>query len=254
VADEFAHPAVAMPHDISPAAHVVVADLAAPVLTRDDYHHLARVRRMRAGEIVTATDGAGNWRAARWSDGGRLGGDPSTAIEVLGPIITAPAIALLTVGVALTKSDKPEQVVTQLTELGIGRILLITARRSVVKWESDRAAKHTDRLTIAAREAIGQSRGVWLPAIAGPMSLGDAIEVVGLHESALAEPGGEIIAVGASHGPPTQAPTSLFIGPEGGWSDEERAMGLREVALPGNVLRAQTAAVVAATLLLSWHR
>jgi 16S rRNA (uracil1498-N3)-methyltransferase len=240
-------PSPLSPHDIGPAAHVVVSNVAAPVLSADDFHHLARVRRLRAGEIVTVTDGVGNWRAARWTVDTRLGGDPETVLEPLGAahFVGAPT-ALLTVGIALTKADKPEQTVTQLTEMGIGRIVLIAAHRSVVKWEVGKASKHRDRLRIAAREALAQSRGVWLPEVVGPLSLADTIEALGVESTALAEPGTDSIT------DPHSAPTALLIGPEGGWSDEERAIAVRQVALPGHVLRAPTAAVVGATMLLTW--
>ena len=47
---------------IEAAAHVFVADVEDPVCDDADLHHLARVLRLRPGEIVTACDGAGRWR------------------------------------------------------------------------------------------------------------------------------------------------------------------------------------------------
>ena len=44
------------------AAHVFVPDIAAPVLSDADAHHLLRVLRLREGERLTASDGAGAWR------------------------------------------------------------------------------------------------------------------------------------------------------------------------------------------------
>ena len=49
-----------------PAPHAFVADLSAPVLDPDDRHHLERVLRMRAGDRLTVSDGAGAWRACRF--------------------------------------------------------------------------------------------------------------------------------------------------------------------------------------------
>jgi 16S rRNA (uracil1498-N3)-methyltransferase len=51
-------------------------------------------------------------------------------------------------------------------------------------------------------------------------------------------------------GPPLEPGCrALLVGPEGGWSDEERAIGLPTVGLGGHVLRAETAAITAAVLL-----
>ncbi|MET0143967.1 MAG: RNA methyltransferase PUA domain-containing protein, partial [Ilumatobacteraceae bacterium] len=47
------------------AAHVLVADVAAPVLDDTATHHLRRVLRLRDGAAVSVTDGAGRWRRCR---------------------------------------------------------------------------------------------------------------------------------------------------------------------------------------------
>ena len=64
---------------------------------------------------------------------------------------------------------------------------------------------------------------------------------------AAAMPGACLADAGGA--PPSLALPVVLIGPEGGWSDEERAVGLPSVALGGQVLRAETAAIAAATLL-----
>ena len=47
------------------AAHVLVDDVSAPALDEQSDHHVFRVLRVRDGEIVTVTDGAGGWRVCR---------------------------------------------------------------------------------------------------------------------------------------------------------------------------------------------
>ena len=44
------------------SAHVLVDDVESPSLSDADAHHVFRVLRVRDGETVTVTDGAGNWR------------------------------------------------------------------------------------------------------------------------------------------------------------------------------------------------
>jgi 16S rRNA (uracil1498-N3)-methyltransferase len=213
-------------------AHVFVASLAdgGLELTSDDHHHLARVLRLRGGEVVTASDGAGSWRPCAWRDGARRGLDPT------GPTVTEPApVPPLTVAFAPTKGDRPEWVVQKLTELGVDRIVPLAADRSVVRWDGDRADRQIAKLTKVAREAAMQSRRVWLPSIE-PVTTVTALSA-GI---ALAHFDGA---------PPSLDHPAVAIGPEGGWSDDELALDVAHVALGPTVLRAETAAVAAGTLL-----
>ena len=82
-----------------------------------------------------------------------------------------------------------------------------------------------------------QSRRSWLPTVDDIQGFA---EVAALPGAAMADAGG-----GA---PSLQAPT-LLVGPEGGWSDEERAADLPRVGLGPHVLRAETAAIAAAAAL-----
>jgi 16S rRNA (uracil1498-N3)-methyltransferase len=226
------------------AAHALVVDLDHPELRPDQQHHLVRVRRLRDGDPVTVTDGQGRWRATRLrlaAAAGRRGADAT--LEPDGPVLAAALPPPVGIAVALTKGDRPEQVVAQLTELGVARITLVAADRSVVVWDAATGDRHRQRLRVAMAEALEQSRGVRLPHLDGPMPLAE-LAAHAPATVALAEPGGEPWPAG-------DAVTTIAIGPEGGWSPRELALGRRLVALPGSVLRAPTAAVVAATLLLS---
>lgn len=209
-------------------AHAFVDDLEAPVLDDGDRHHLERVLRLRAGELVTVSDGAGGVRACRFG----------AVLEPVEAIRRAPRPQPpITVAVALTKGDKPEWAVQRLTEAGVDEVVLFPAARSVVRWDEVRAGRHLARLRRVAREAAMQSRRAWLPAVSIAPSF-DA--VAALPGAALADPGG---------GPPSLAHPTLLVGPEGGWDPAERAAGLPAVALGAAVLRAETAAVAAGVLL-----
>ena len=215
------------------AAHVFVRDLDAPTLDDYDLHHLARVLRLRAGEVVTASDGAGRWRPCTFADGAAL----TVAGDVVSESAPAPAI---TVGFALTKGERPEWTVQKLTEVGVDRIVPVAAARSVVRLAGDRAAAQHRRWEKVAREAAMQSRRVWLPRV-DPVTPFATIATGG---AALAEQGGN---------PPTLASPCVLTGPEGGWSEEELtaadAAGAARVGLGPTVLRAETAALAIAVLL-----
>lgn len=210
------------------AAHVFVADVAAPVLTADDAHHLLRVLRLRDGEQVTVSDGRGTWRCCVVRAGAVVPDDD--------PQTVAPPAPLLTIGFALTKGDKPELTVQKLTEIGVDRIVPIAAARSIVQWDASKAARNVERLRAVARAAAMQSRRAWLPEIAEVTPLaalaGDGV--------ALAHPDGEAL---------TLATPTVLIGPEGGWDDTELGLVPAQVDLGGTTLRAETAALAAGVVL-----
>ena len=211
-------------------AHAFVPDPEAPELGDDDLHHLLRVLRVRPGEEVTVSDGAGRCRPCRMGPGGLL--EPAGEVVVVPR--PRPAVA---VGVALTKGERPEVAVQKLTELGVDRILPFVADRSVARWEGERAVRHVGRLRRVAREAAVQARLTFLPEVA---DLTDFASVAALPGAARCDRGG---------GPPGLDRPVLLVGPEGGWSDAERDRGLPVVGLGPTTLRAETAAIAAGALL-----
>ena len=209
------------------AAHVVVADLEAVELDALDEHHLVRVLRLRDGERVTATDGEGSWRPCTFRSG-TLEPDGSVVIE---PGQSSP----VTVAFAIPKQDRPEWVVQKLTELGVDRIVLVDADRSVVRWDAVRRERNLEKFRRIAREASAQSRRVWLPEVVGPVPSREV-----LAETPVAEPGGRRM---------TPEDRALAIGPEGGWSPEELEVAMDRIDLVPTILRVETAAVTAGALL-----
>lgn len=211
-----------------PGPLVFVADVERPVLDDADRHHLARVLRLRPGDPLTVADGAGRWRPCRFA------GEPEPDGEVEVDERPAPPI---TVAFAPVKGDRPEWVVQKLTELGADRVVPFLAARSVVRWEGDRAARQVERLRRVAREAAMQCHRAWLPEVADLATFADVAALAG---AAMADRGG---------GPPSLHRPVVLVGPEGGWSDDERAARLPAVGLGPHVLRAETAAVAAAGVL-----
>jgi len=220
------------------AAQVFVAEPTRPVLEPADVHHLVRVLRLGPGEAVVAADGCGRWSMCRV----RSTADPApdTLLEVEGPVSTEAApVPPLTVAFAPAKGDRPEWVVQKLTELGIDRIVALSTERTVVRWDGERGARALERLGRVAREAAAQSRRVHLPELAPVRALRALPGLAAGGAGALAQLGGP---------PPTRRLQTVAVGPEGGWSDGELA-GRPTVGLANQVLRAETAAVVAGALL-----
>jgi 16S rRNA (uracil1498-N3)-methyltransferase len=214
------------------AAHAVVESIDMPVLDDPDRHHLFRVLRLRDGERVSVTDGRGSWRMCVV-----VGGD----LEVDGEPSCEPRRSdQLTIALAIPKAERPEWIVQKLTEIGIDRILLLHTARSVVRWDPNRAARHLEKLRRVAVEGAQQSRRVWLPELVGPVP---AVDVLG--SAVVAEPGGRTLA---------GDDRTVAIGPEGGWTDDELGQAVGRVSLGPTILRVETAALVAATLMVAGRR
>jgi 16S rRNA (uracil1498-N3)-methyltransferase len=208
--------------------HVIVADISAPELTAEDRHHLERVVRLRSGDPLSVTDGAGAWRWCRFG----------TELVVDGEIecVTAPS-PRLSIAFALVKGQKPELVVQKLTELGVDEIIPFVADRSIVRWDDERSRRNTDRLRKVSREASMQSRRIWLPDVHEVTSFASLIDR------------GSFAVADRDGSAPSLTTTAVMIGPEGGWSDSERERFSTVIGLGGGVLRAETAAFAAATVL-----
>lgn len=225
----------------STSAHVLVdAALlhATGSISLDDAteRHLRKVLRLRDGEPVSVTDGRGRWClavAVRDVDTLRL--DATSAI-----VTEPPPTRSITVAAAIPKGDRLDWMVQKVTELGIARLALLDADRSVVRWKADRVEHQLARLQRIADEALRQSRRVFCLEIDAPMP---AVEV--LVGFVLAEPGGRAL---------TATDMSVAVGPEGGWSAAELAIGGDRIDLGATILRTETAAVAVSALCVAFER
>jgi 16S rRNA (uracil1498-N3)-methyltransferase len=227
---------------VSAKAMVFVDDPAAPVLSRADARHLLDVLRLRPGEVVVAGDGAGSWVPCRVSaaTGAAGSSDPGTVLVPDGGVTAGPRPQPeITVAFVPAKGDRPDWVVQKLTELGVDRIVPLRSHRSVVRWEGDRADRAVERLRRIAREASAQCRRAWLPEVTGVTTV-EAMASQPGGRPTLAHPGGER---------PSLSHPVIAIGPEGGWDEDELAGARGTVGLGPTVLRAETAAVSAGTIL-----
>jgi len=229
----------------SAPAHVFVADLEVPELEEDDAHHLTRVLRLRDGEAVGLSDGSGRWRLGRLTVVSAGPAARQVGVEPVGPITSDPAPdPAVSLAVALPKGDRGDWAVQKLTELGVDEIIVLDTARSVVRWDEERASRGTARLSRIIRQAAMQARLTRLPRLSGPVTAAQVAQVAGgpAQAWAAAEPGG-------AHAPDLAHPRVL-IGPEGGWAEGELPAGLARVGLGPTVLRTETAAVAAATVLV----
>jgi 16S rRNA (uracil1498-N3)-methyltransferase len=204
------------------------------------------------GETVTVADGSGGWRPYRVGgiDGAGAAGPVVRLEATAGPDREPVPAWRLAVAFALTKGDKPELTVQKLTELGVDHILPVLAERSVARPDADRAKTARERWCRIAREAARQCRRATLPVVeelapllglAGHPGLVVAERGAPAADALRAPPGGEILAV---------------VGPEGGLTGAEvEDLGpWARVGLGPHILRAETAALAAATVLGAGRR
>jgi 16S rRNA (uracil1498-N3)-methyltransferase len=215
------------------AAHVFVDSLAAPQLSDEDDHHLRRVLRIRSSDVVTVGDGAGSWVSANLeSDGLRIASDP----------VVEPSPRPAVVFSAVPKADRVEWIVQKLTEIGTTSIGFIECARSVAQWDAERAQRQGGRLRRVARQAAMQSRRLWLPEIVDVLPIAAVATRPGC---AIADPAGTDQIGGDVD--------TVLVGPEGGFTVAELDLVTRHVPLSTNVLRVETAALVAGILLMLRH-
>lgn len=220
-----------LPPELRAGPLVFVGDLDAPQLGADDLGHLRRSLRLADGASLCLADGSGAWRTAVLSGAGPVDLGSLRVAETPAPPVT--------VGLAVPKGSRLEVAVAKLTELGVDRIVLLRAERSVVRWAEGDVAERLSRLGRVAREASMQSRRLRLPEVIGVLSVAEAT-ARWPGEVAVAEPGGPA---------PTLRRPTVLVGPEGGWTADELAVCGERVGLGATVLRVETAAIAAGVAL-----
>ena len=222
-------------------------------LEGEEAHHAVVVRRVRVGEQVVLTDGAGTTATVTVTGTDRT----SMTGTVEATALTEPELPRVVVVQAIPKGERGVLAVEMLTEVGVDVIVPWTADRCVAVWRGARESKALARWRATAREAAKQARRSWFPEVAETASTADVVRLlekasvpVVLHEAAsgpladLPVPGrGEIVVV---------------VGPEGGITEDElaqfAAVGAEPVRMGTSVLRTSTAGVAATAALLARTR
>jgi 16S rRNA (uracil1498-N3)-methyltransferase len=218
------------------------------VVEGDEGFHAATVRRIRPGEHLVLSDGAGGLARCLVEHAGRDG----LHARVLGRWSVAPGQPAVTVVQALPKSERSELAIELATEAGADAVLAWQAARCVANWQGARIDKGLRRWRAAVRSAARQSRRAHIPSVDGVLStaaltqrirdeVSAGAKVLALHESATDRIADVAVAQANS--------LLLVVGPEGGIAPDEIAAltdaGAVAVRLGPQVLRTSTAASVA---------
>jgi 16S rRNA (uracil1498-N3)-methyltransferase len=221
----------------------------------NDHLHLTRVLRARPGETVVLLDGRGNAFQARLVS---VEKQVTTAlIEAVVAMPPEPPL-FLTVGQALGKGDKFEQVIQHGTEAGASAFVPIRAERSVVDIPAAKVADRVTRWRQIAKGAAEQSGRSRIADVAAPQTVQESLRAAANDTQALLlHTDGQTVGLRKTLealGPTPPARLLLLVGPEGGWSPAEvaqaRAGGALPVGLGPRILRTETAALVAISQIL----
>lgn len=222
-------------------------------LRGEDYNHIRNVLRMKKGEVISVSDGISDKEY-------RCHIESYTADTVHCRLdFIKEADAELPVRVylfqSLPKSDKMEFIIQKSVELGVSDIIPVASKRCVVKLDEKKAAARIGRWNSIAEAAAKQSARHNVPRVHNILSFREALSYSEECETRLipyelAEDFGKTrdILNSVDRG----RSVAIFIGPEGGFDEEEieaaEEAGLIPVTLGRRILRTETAAMV----ILSW--
>lgn len=223
-------------------------------VTGDVLVHLRDSLRIRVGEIVLFGDGVSHHY--------RVEITAVTKQHLTGRIIEtitrpAPIAPFLILGQALLKGEKMDWVIQKSTELGMDKLVPMESRHSVVQLKADRLDHQLARWQRIALEAAQQSEQWRVPTISPTGSLAALL--------ASRETGTiTLMLTERREGKPVQTvelpqemtgSLLILIGPEGGWSKEEVQIAEQAKVVPitlgRQILRAETAAIAAISILLA---
>ncbi len=218
----------------------------------DTYRHYFRARRLARGERVRVADGDGAAAYAAIEEVTRS--DATLRLEEPAP--SGEPSLRLSVAAAVIRPERAATLVEKLTEIGVAEILWFRAERSQHRL-SERTLERLRRISRAAVEQCGRSR---VPAQEGEVTFDDLVRQTPAQVTVLLDPA-TALGTPPVHqvlqllGGDVRPAPRLLLGPEGGFSAHERERlreaGAHPVSLGPRTLRAETAAIAGAALLLA---
>lgn len=225
-------------------------------LDDEEAHHAARVLRLATGDQLQLFNGQGV--AAQ----GIVESNHKShfMVRVLEAYFHPPIRPALWIASAVAKGSRPDEMIDQLSQVNAtGWIPLLTAR-SVV----DPRPSKLDKLRKTAIMAAKQAGRAYLLQISDPMPLAQALAVPAAlrlwatppnpehHAAGLTAVNQQLRQVATEHTSPASPPILLYIGPEGGWTEQEQAQALTAGATPWHfgaaIMRIETAAIAGASI------
>ena len=144
-------------------AHAFVDELQTEItIDGEDGRHFARVRRLRSGEVITLSDGHGNWRGYEIR---AVAHTDLTVVAITESMYEPPSTHRIGIAPALIAKNRFDDMIVAAVELGVDAVFPFAAHRCVVEWRGAKAEAAQQRLQRLAREAAMQCRRSRLPHI-----------------------------------------------------------------------------------------
>jgi 16S rRNA (uracil1498-N3)-methyltransferase len=220
------------------------------VVSGQDVRHISTVMRMKPGEMLVLCDGKGVEYTVKIAQVNRS----EITTEIMSQSKRDIRTPFITLGQGLPKSDKMDFIVQKATELGVRSIVPLLTERTIIKVRDEQ--KRIMRWQKIAREAAMQSNRPDIPLIEQIRSLRDFIFSLDPGPLTLnllpweegTAPIKDVLRTNSG-----VKNVMVLIGPEGGFSAQEAEMakgnGFHLVSLGPNILRTETAAVAALSMI-----
>ena len=224
-------------------------------ITGPDVNHIKNVLRMKPGEVIGVSERGG--RALLCEIESLSGEAVAARIVSEGEGVELPVQVYLYQG--LPKGDKLELVIQKAVELGVYRVIPVATRRSIVKLDKKKEESRVRRWNAISETAAKQSGRGMIPEVSGVVSFKEALEQTKDFEIKLipyenARGMARTRELLDSVRPGDRV--AVFIGPEGGFEEEEVAMaveaGAEPVTLGQRILRTETAGLAMLAALGFW--
>jgi 16S rRNA (uracil1498-N3)-methyltransferase len=219
-------------------------------------NHITRVLRLRSGDALTVFDGSGGEFGARIEEFRK--DSVVVTVEEHRPLDRESPLPL-TLAQGISRGERMDWVIQKATELGTSRIVPLFTKRSMVRLDerqAERKLQHWRAIAIAACEQSGRNK---IPELATPIDFFDVLPADGSGATRLLlSPTGDLRIedlpdVRQDAAPGERKAITVLIGPEGGLDDVEQeaalAAGFKAVRLGPRVLRTETAAIAALTII-----
>ncbi|MBI2730957.1 MAG: 16S rRNA (uracil(1498)-N(3))-methyltransferase [Sphingobacteriales bacterium] len=223
------------------------ADQPLITLTEEESKHIITVLRMKMGGQMHLTDGKGNLITAEIINDHKK----KCVVKVLSSVICQPSSKKISIAISLLKNaNRFEWFLEKATEIGVSEIIPLLCART------ERQKFRHDRMKNILVSAMLQSQQCWLPALSEPVKFEDYVRRSGASDGLIkliahCEEGSKQSIINLQISKLSNC--LIVIGPEGDFTKEEISLALNNEFIPVTLgetrLRAETAGIVAATLL-----
>lgn len=216
------------------------------VLNDDEKHHLLHVMRADVGDKIEVVSNEKLFV-------GEIKCCSPLNIEIIKECVCDVELKSdVTLFFAISKGDKNDFIVQKATELGVKNIVFINTKRCISKFDG-KEDKKLARFCKIAKEASEQSHRLVIPNVTGPIDLKNINKEMLSEYNFVAyeKESCNIENMILMNSKPKSV--SIFIGPEGGFEENEikflNSLGIKSISLGKRILRCETAAVSALSIL-----